>query len=482
MLETIAERERRRGRLRPLEPDISPVLRLRLIGQMDATIAGGESVLPAGRKTRALLAVLALTAPRAALRGKLAKLLWSRRPEEQARASLRQEIHRLLETLAPAGEVLSITRDYLSLRPGVFSADVHEIMRATSAQAASLPLLDCDLLEDLEGVDPNFDAWLNTEREQLRNHARRLAEQLLEEQREPETAIPAAHRLLAIDLSHEGAWRALMRAHAARGERAMAVQAYERCRAVLTDLLNAAPSVETQRLLNEIRGSAGRPTSWRGGSPLAIVERQVAELAPSPAPERVRELRRSPVLRPRVGALPPQTESDSHGATQRPRIGVLPPQTESDSHGATQRPRIGVLPPQTESDSHGANQLALGLAGEITTALTGSCGLNVVSSRALAHFAETSHEETAIRETFVVDFLLEGSVQQVGNRVRVMLRLLDLRAGNQVVWARRFDGQSDDPLSLQDEIAAQVAAEIEPEIMAIEARRVATLPATNPAV
>src|SRR5271166_5242543 len=442
MLETIAERERRRGRLRPLEPDISPVLRLRLIGQMDATIAGGESVLPAGRKTRALLAVLALTAPRAALRGKLAKLLWSRRPEEQARASLRQEIHRLLETLAPAGEVLSITRDYLSLRPGVFSADVHEIMRATSAQAASLPLLDCDLLEDLEGVDPNFDAWLNTEREQLRNHARRLAEQLLEEQREPETAIPAAHRLLAIDHSHEGAWRALMRAHAARGERAMAVQAYERCRAVLTDLLNAAPSVETQRLLNEIRGSAGRPTSWRGGSPLAIVERQVAELAPSPAPERVRELRRSPVLRPRVGALPPQTESDSHGA----------------------------------------NQLALGLAGEITTALTGSCGLNVVSSRALAHFAETSHEETAIRETFVVDFLLEGSVQQVGNRVRVMLRLLDLRAGNQVVWARRFDGQSDDPLSLQDEIAAQVAAEIEPEIMAIEARRVATLPATNPAV
>src|SRR5208337_4946517 len=318
---------------------------------------------------------------------------------------------------------------------------------------ASLPLLDCDLLEDLEGVDPNFDAWLNTEREQLRNHARRLAEQLLEEQREPETAIPAAHRLLAIDHSHEGAWRALMRAHAARGERAMAVQAYERCRAVLTDLLNAAPSVETQRLLNEIRGSAGRPTSWRGGSPLAIVERQVAELAPSPAPERVRELRRSPVLRPRVGALPPQTESDSHGATQRPRI--------------------GVLPPQTESDSHGANQLALGLAGEITTALTGSCGLNVVSSRALAHFAETSHEETAIRETFVVDFLLEGSVQQVGNRVRVMLRLLDLRAGNQVVWARRFDGQSDDPLSLQDEIAAQVAAEIEPEIMAIEARRVA---------
>ena len=40
------------------------------------------------------------------------------RLEEQARASLRQEIHRLLESLGPAGQVLAITRDHLALRPG----------------------------------------------------------------------------------------------------------------------------------------------------------------------------------------------------------------------------------------------------------------------------------------------------------------------------------------------------------------------------
>ena len=80
------------------------VVRLRLIGQMEAWTLTSENVLPAGRKTRALLAVIALSSPRAALRGRLAELLWSRRPEEQARASLRQEIHRLLETLSPAGD------------------------------------------------------------------------------------------------------------------------------------------------------------------------------------------------------------------------------------------------------------------------------------------------------------------------------------------------------------------------------------------
>src|SRR6185295_9349607 len=122
----------------------------------------------------------------------------------------------------------------------------------------SLSLLDGDLLEDLDGIDPTFDAWLTTERERLRDRARTVAEALLKEQVEPESAIPAAQRLLQIDRAHEGAWRAMMRAHAARGERGMAIQAYERCRAVLADLLDAAPSIETQRLLQEIRGSGAK--------------------------------------------------------------------------------------------------------------------------------------------------------------------------------------------------------------------------------
>src|ERR1700761_7991009 len=95
------------------------VVRLRLIGQMGAWTIRSESVLPAGRKTRALLACIAMAAPRPVLRGRLAEQLWSRRPEEQARASLRQEIHRLLDALSPAGtEILVVTRDHLTLRPG----------------------------------------------------------------------------------------------------------------------------------------------------------------------------------------------------------------------------------------------------------------------------------------------------------------------------------------------------------------------------
>src|SRR6201996_6951340 len=113
------------------------VVRLRLIGQMEAWTIRSESVLPAGRKTRALLASVAMSAPRPVLRGRLAEQLWSRRPEEQARASLRQEIHRLLDALSPAEtDILVITRDHLTLRPGVVWVDVEEVMRATTAQPA----------------------------------------------------------------------------------------------------------------------------------------------------------------------------------------------------------------------------------------------------------------------------------------------------------------------------------------------------------
>ena len=58
-----------------------------------------------------------------------------------------------------------------------------------------------------------------------------------------------------------------MRAHAARGERGMAIQAYDRCRAVLADLLDASPSAETQKLLAEIRGPSGSRIPLRPPAP-----------------------------------------------------------------------------------------------------------------------------------------------------------------------------------------------------------------------
>lgn len=418
------------------------VVRLRLIGQMEAWTVTSENVLPTGRKTRALLAAVALSAPRPALRGRLAELLWSRRPEEQARASLRQEIHRLLEVLAPAQtEVLQVTRDHLSLKPGAVWVDVEEVMRATISQPASLSLLDGDLLEDLDGIEPAFDMWLSAERERLRDRARSVAESLLREQSEPDTAIPAAQRLLQIDRAHEGAWRALMRAHAERGERGMAIQAYDRCRSVLADLLDAAPSAETQKLLTEIRG----PSSNR-----------LPARPPAPPPE--------PPPVETSGTMGFDDDPPDDGGPQRD--GRLP---RGGAH-------VGVLPMQCVGLSEEDSYLGPGLADEISTALSRFRWMFVVSSSSLARFAQQNRDEAGIRRAFGIDFLLDGTVQRSRNKLRITLRLLDLRAGNQIVWARRFDRQANDLLTVQDEIAAEVVAQIDPEILLIEAKRSAARP------
>jgi DNA-binding SARP family transcriptional activator len=380
-----------------------PLVRLRLIGLMEASTASGLSVLPSGRKTRALLAMLALADPRPLLRARLAELLWSHRPEVQARASLRQEIHRLTEALAPfCSAVLRTTRDHLALKAGAIATDVGELYRPLPADRALSQLPTGILLEGLEGTDPAFDVWLAAERERLGDHVRGLAEARLNDQTSPEATIAAARQLIAIDRAHEGAWRALMRAHAARGERAMAIEAYERCCAALSASVDAGPSAETDRLLAEIRGtcpSATRPTGKRRG--------------------------------------------------RGPRVGVRP------------LAPIGGAEPQ----------LAIGIAEEITAALARFPDFCVVSSPALGQGGAPGRDEEAFRHSLQLDLLLEGTLQRADSRVRALFRLLDLRDGDEVVWTRRFDGVSEDPLSLQDEIAAGVAAELDPVIMLLEARR-----------
>jgi len=155
---------------------------------------------------------------------------------------------------------------------------------------------------------------------------------------------------------------------------------------------------------------------------------------------------------------------------------VVPAPRKRDQATSRGGAHVGVLPLRlvgmSEEDAH----LAPGLAEEITTALSRFRWMFVVSATSLGRFAAEQPDEAAIRRDFGLDFLLDGSVQRVGDRIRINMRLLDLRAASQIVWARRFDRQTNDLLSLQDEIAAEVVAQIDPEILLIEAKRITNRP------
>ena len=148
-----------KGDQRPASTE--PALRLTLFGTMQARDAAGRSVLPRSRKTRAILAALVLAGPGQVLRTRLTALLWSRRENEQARASLRQSVHELRAALGPRiGALLRADRNHLLLLDDGLQVDARVLATATASQPEGLELFRRTLLDDLTGLDsPSIIGW-----------------------------------------------------------------------------------------------------------------------------------------------------------------------------------------------------------------------------------------------------------------------------------------------------------------------------------
>jgi TolB-like protein/class 3 adenylate cyclase len=69
-----------------------------------------------------------------------------------------------------------------------------------------------------------------------------------------------------------------------------------------------------------------------------------------------------------------------------------------------------------------------------------------------------------------VRYVLEGSVQRGGNRMRVNVQLIDAETSNHL-WAERFDKAVADLFDMQDEIVARLANTLDAQLVAAEARR-----------
>ena len=376
------------------------MLRLKLFGPMEAWLDRRPLALPRSRKARAVLGVVVLAASAPVLRATLWRLLWSQRGADHARGSLRQALHELAASLAGiTPRVLRADRFALALDPTVW-ADVHEVLAATAERPEALDLARGEFLEDLSGLDPAFDKWLGAERRRIAEAARQVARAALAAQSEPEAVLAAAGRLLALDPTQEAAWRAMMRVHAARGERALVIELHAACQRILAERLKTTPSAETEAIVAHVRPVSPVP----------------AVLGPA-------------AIRRRESSI---------------RIAVLPPRN------------IG---PPTDSD------LCVGLAEEITTALARFRHISVLSDFSMARLGAGSRKSEPDPLAQDAGFVLGGTIQRSRDNVRVMVRLLDLHASGEAIWAQRFDHDAGDLLSLQDQIAGQVAAQVDTALL-----------------
>ena len=256
---------------------------LRLLGTHRLATGTGEIKLKT-RRAWALLAYLVANRGRAIPRDEVAALLWDRSAQEQARASLRQELSTLRGALRRAGwSPVGSTKSELTFEPGDAWIDLvaFEDVLVDGERAEGSSISDAyggPFLHDLNVGSDAFTRWQDRERARLAALAVESQIALLGTEGDRATGEEAgliARNILAIEPANERAWREVMRAYAAQGRRAEALRQYAACRQALYDELDARPSAATVELAETIKA--------QGGSLQPAVKDRQSGVEPEPA-------------------------------------------------------------------------------------------------------------------------------------------------------------------------------------------------------
>ncbi len=250
------------------------MVELRVLGALRLTAPDRRDVGSLERQARraALLVYLAAATPRGSQRrDKLLALFWPELDEARARAALNQAVYVLRATLgvdaiAPRGDgALGITDavwcDAVAFEAALDSGNVAE----------ALVLYRGDLLDGffISGA-PEFERWLDGERERLRHRASEAAWALAETRAAEGDAVEAerwARRAADLVPADETGVRRLMTFLRGLGDRAAAVRAYEAFIARLRQEYELEPSAETQALAASIRQEEHRASTLRPVEP-----------------------------------------------------------------------------------------------------------------------------------------------------------------------------------------------------------------------
>ena len=267
------------------------MLEARLFGPLRVEIDARTVPEIAGLRPRALLAYLLLH-PGAHARARLAAAFWPDVLDTSARASLRSALHTIRVALEAVGGGGYLEGDRAQV--GIAASRPRAVDSEQFAELVSLgddpslerafALADGVLLADLA------DDWVLEARDDYRERVARVALTLAdraEADGDLARATDWTRRALSSDRLSEATHRTLMRRLLASGERAQALAAYARCKAVLQAEFGTAPSAETRELAGRVRAGVDAPEARpdasgrarREDAPLVGRARETAALA-----------------------------------------------------------------------------------------------------------------------------------------------------------------------------------------------------------
>jgi TolB-like protein/cytochrome c-type biogenesis protein CcmH/NrfG len=150
--------------------------------------------------------------------------------------------------------------------------------------------------------------------------------------------------------------------------------------------------------------------------------------------------------------------------------GVKPGRFSPETIPLADKPSIAVLPFNNMSGNPEQEYLSDGITEDIITALSKLRWFLVIARNSTFVYKGLAVDVKQAGRELGVDYVIEGSVQKAGDRIRISARLIDTTTGKNL-WAEKYDRQFADIFDVQDEITQTVVATIEPKLVAAEGVR-----------
>jgi eukaryotic-like serine/threonine-protein kinase len=257
---------------------------------------------------------------------------------------------------------------------------------------------------------------------------------------------------------------------------------------------------------------AGRPP-FTGATAVAITQQHVVaqpapvtearpEVTPAVAQALVRVLAKDPAERPwpaarfvealtsrEVSATPP-TASGRRGSARRvPRVALLAAGavavvatawalTRGATPSASPIGRIAVIPMDNQTGDTAQGFFADGMTREVIGILA-DAGVRVLGYRAVAAYRSSTQPIREIARELGVDAVVSGAVLRSGDVVTLSAELINARS-DETLWSRTFERPAADVMTLQREVAAEIARGIRAGLTPDQAQRLVATRQVNP--
>ena len=364
---------------------------------------------PAQRHRIALLTLVVAAWPQPLSRDRAMALLWPERDLANSRRLLNLAVHVLRSALGEGA--IASTGDGLLLNPSAVACDLHDLRVAIAADACERVVLlyAGALLDGFHlGDSIEFTYWLEERRNEL------------------------AH-------AYVGALFALAERQGESGD------THGRVRTCLK-LVAADPhsAKHAQTLMRALDAAGDRAGALQH------------------AREHAQRLRADLGLEPDEGVVALAEQLQEAGAKRQARLAAP----------AGARPSsVAVLPFLDLSADHEHEHLADGITEDVIAHLSKIRALKVIADTSVIRFKVRRHSLKEIGATLGATIVLDGSMRRVGDRVRVVAKLINVET-DQHLWAETYDRQLSDIFSVQTDVALQIAASLKAELSPDEQARV----------